>query len=120
MGRRAAKSDQRLLGSWKSDRRATIRHFVPKPGADPAAISKLKTFYGKLLIRWGRGKCYTDLDGFRQAEDYEVVARDSQSVVVRIFDTFFQEHRLIQIHFEGQYYWLWAWGMREFFRRVQG
>jgi hypothetical protein len=38
--------------------------------------------------------------------------------VVRVYDTLHHEYLLKQLHFDGQYYWVWTWGMREFFRRV--
>ena len=76
--------------------------------------------FGKLIVRWGKGCVRTDLEGFRSKETYEIVARDSVSVVVRSFNEVLGEERLLQLFFERDYYWFWTpWGMREFFRRVK-
>jgi len=112
--------DSRLLGTWKSDRRKTFKNFRPKPGASPAAVKQLKAIFGKLMVRWGKGRYYTEMDGRRDRFKYEVVARDSCSVVVRVHDALSSEPRLRQITFEGDYYWtsLGA-NMGEYFRRIQ-
>lgn len=113
------KMDRRLLGTWKSDRARTFRHFRPKPNCPPASLRKLKAMFGKLTVRWGRRKCYTDLDGYRDVSNYEVIARDSVSVVVRLPDFLSGEPRLHHIHFDGEYYWIpLSGGLCEFFRRV--
>jgi hypothetical protein len=119
MGKPEPKADRRLLGTWKSDRRRSFRNIRPKPGCRPAALRKLKALFGKLVVRWGRVKYYTDLDGFRSSARYEVVARDSTSVVVRYLDSEGGEGRLQQIHFEGDHYWIaLGGGLCEYFRRV--
>ena len=114
-----SKFDGRLLGTWKSDRRRTFQDYVALPGTTPQQVRKLKALFGKFLIRGGRGKTYTELDGFKSVGEYEVVARDSQSVVVRYYDELFEEYQLRQIHFEGEHYWLWAGTLLEYFRRVK-
>jgi hypothetical protein len=112
--------DRRLLGTWKSDRRRTFKEFVPKPGCPPARLRELKALFGKLVIRWGYRKYHTELDGHKESGDYEVIAKDSVSVVIRYFDELSQEDRLRQIHFEGKYYWITVGGnLREFFRNVK-
>jgi hypothetical protein len=112
------KIDRRLLGTWKSDRRKTFKHFPPRPGAKPEAVRKLRAIFGKLVVRWTRSRCYSEFEGQLESRPYEVVASDSESVVVRCFVSWLKEDRLRQIHFEGDYYWLWAWGIREYFRRI--
>src|SRR5271165_2390862 len=90
--------DRRLLGSWKSDRRRTFMYFRPKPGCSPKALRRLKAMFGRLVVRWGRGKYYDDFDGHRKSYDYEVVARDAFSVVVRYYDSLMKKLRLRQIN----------------------
>jgi hypothetical protein len=112
--------DRRLLGTWKSDRRRTFRHFRPKAGCSPASFRKFRALFGKLVIRWGHGKSYAELDGHRSVTAYEVVASDSRSVVIRYFDSLAGEDRLRQIHFDGEYYWIaLGGGLCEYFRRMQ-
>jgi hypothetical protein len=114
--------DPRLIGRWKSDRRMTFRNFRPKPRCSPASLRKLKGLFGKLVVRWGRTKVFTDLDGYRDSQPYEVVARDAMSVVVRTYDPLAREDRLLHIHFGDGYYWIApaisGGRMCEFFRRV--
>ena len=112
-------SDARLLGTWQSDRRKTFRHFVPRPGATPEGVRKLRALFGKLVMRWTPTKCFSEFDGSRESVPYKVVASDAESVVVRCFDLLSKTYRLQQLHFEGEHYWLWAWGLREYFKRVK-
>jgi hypothetical protein len=119
MKRHVRKVDRRLLGTWKSDRRRTFRHYVPKPGTSPQSLRKLKSLFGKLVVRWGFRRVHTDLDGFEDSSDYEIIAHDSSSVVVECFDSLSQEKRLLQIQFEDNYYWVWAGNLREYFKRVK-
>jgi hypothetical protein len=112
-------ADRRLLGTWRSDRRKTFRHFVPGPGATPAGVRKLRGLFGRLAVRWTAARYHLSLDGTWQSAPYEVLGRDAESVVVRYYDPRTREWRLQQLRFEGRYYWLWAWGLREYFRRVE-
>lgn len=114
------KSDSRLLGTWQSDRRRTFRHWKPKPGCRPVALRRFKAMFGELVVRWTRKRCYSELGEFRSADPYEVVARDSSSVVIRVWDEFVEEYRVRQIHFEGEdRYWITVSpNLSECFRRV--
>lgn len=120
MSRAHPKTDSRLLGTWQSDRRRTFRHWKPKPGARPVAIRKFKSLFGELVVRWTRKRCYSELGEFRRRVDYELVARDSSSVVIREWDEFVEDHRLRYITFDGEdRYWLACSGsFHECFRRV--
>jgi hypothetical protein len=112
--------DARLLGTWKSDRRKTFKTFRPKPGASPAAIKRLKAMFGKLIIRWGKGNYFTELDGHRDSFKYEVVAREMDSVVIRVQDSLLCQPQIRLITFEGDYYYISLGAhMSEYFRRVR-
>jgi len=112
-------TDRRLLGTWRSDRRKTFRHFVPRPGATPAAVRRLRAMFGRLVVRWTPARCHSELDGHWVSTPYEVVASDPECVVVRCYDPLTKDYRLRQLHFDGDHYWVWAWGLREFFKRVE-
>lgn len=120
MSRPQPESDSRLLGTWQSDRRRTFRHWKPTPRCRPVALRRLKEMFGKLVVRWTRTRCYAELDEYRSFERYEVVARDSRSVVVRMWDELYQEDQLQQIHFvDDEYYWIAvSTGLNEYFRRI--
>ena len=117
MGKSAPKVDRRLLGTWKSDRRRTFTHYKPKRGCPPSVLRWLKGMFGKLVVRWTRRKSWTDLNGYQESCRYEVVATDSETVVIR-----YQNGVLEHIHFDGDFYWIACrgGGMCEFFRRVAG
>jgi hypothetical protein len=118
MSKRKLRIDRRLIGTWKSDRRMTFRHFTPKRGATPQQLRKFKSLFGKLTVRYGTQYFHEEMDGSKFRTKYELLAQDSETVVVRFYDTLREEARVVQIHFEKDHYWIWAWGMREFFKRV--
>ncbi len=118
-GRKQPKWDSRLIGTWKSDRRRTFLRYQPKQDSTPARVRKLKSLFGKMTIRWGRGKCYSDYQGTRETSRYELLGTDAGSVVVRILDDSLQPGRIYQIHFEDDYYWIGLGsGLCEYFRRI--
>ena len=121
MGQKRIKSDPRLLGTWKSDRRLTFKHYTPSYKTTPAKLKKFKSIFGKLIVRWGRQYVYTDYEGMKSKDNYEILGSDSVSVVIRADNDVLNEQRIQQIFFEGDdCYWFWTpWGMREFFRRVK-
>jgi hypothetical protein len=117
---RKVKTDRRLLGTSKSDRRLTFKHFTPSPTSTPAELRRFKAIFGKMLVRWGTRYVYVQLGESNWKDTYEIVAQDSVSVVVRSFNDVLNEDRLSQIFFEEDCYWFWTpWNMREFFRRVR-
>jgi len=111
--------DKRLLGTWQSDRRLTFRHYVLPKTMTAAKRRRYKSLFGRLVVRWTARFCYTQLDESKWKDRYELIDRDSVSVVVRAFNDVFDEMRLTQIFFEIDHYWFWTpWGYQEFFRRV--
>lgn len=119
------KWDKRLLGTWKSDRRRTFQHWKPSPGCSAATERKFKSLFGKLMITWKRGTLITEYDGDPfEARPYEVVARDSESVVIRCRDFLCDfpdaEDCLYQIHFDEEFYWIALGnGFCEYFRKIE-
>ncbi len=115
----AAPTDPRLLGTWRSDRLRTFRHFRPKPRCRPVMLRKLKALFGRLTVTWEADAFHTELDGFAGSYPYEVLASDATSVVIAAADAISGERQLRHIHFEGEFYWLPVGGhMTEWFRRV--
>ena len=116
----APKYDSRLIGVWQSDRRRTFRHFKPKMGCPPNKFRILKAMFGKLIVRWGRGRCATELNEFCDSVAYEVIARDTSSVVIRYRDSVTETGTIQHIHFEKNYYWIALSGsLIEWFRRME-
>jgi hypothetical protein len=118
MARSSKLIDRRLWGTWRSDRRRTFQFFKPKSGAKPATVRKLKSLFGKMTVRWTARRCHIELNGQSWSEPYEVVAKDANSVVVRVRGIG-DALELAQIHFEGDYYWVATiLPMNEYFRRI--
>src|SRR5260370_39737984 len=88
MGTRTLTVDRRLLGTWQYERRRTFKDYVFKQSVPSASVKKLKAIFGKLKVRWTRRRCETDLDGFKGVEQYDLVAQDADTVVVRCYDGF--------------------------------
>jgi hypothetical protein len=120
MSRGKAIIDRRLIGTWQSDRRKTFQNSSLKKKVKPAAVRKLKSLFGKLAVRWGYCKYYTNLSGFRTSGSYKILGKDSKSVVIEFCEELDPEPHLRQIHFEGKYYWIHIGGnIREYFRKVK-
>lgn len=120
-----SKFDKRLLGTWKSDRERTFARYKKPQGVTAASHRKFQALFGSMFIEWKRGTYEADLDGTKFNGSYEVLGYDSVCVVIRAWDSIFEEHRLHQLvfHFEadGQIegYRILAHGMPEYFRRLK-
>lgn len=110
--------DKRLLGTWKSDRTKTFAEFVPRRRCSRVWLRKFKSLFGKLVIRYTPRKMHEDYDGNKGSGDYQVLGKDSESVVIRFYSTLWKQWQIQQLHFDGDHYWVWVYGMREFFRKV--
>jgi hypothetical protein len=119
MSKERVPPDRRLLGTWRSDRRLTFKHYTPPPKMTLKGLRFFKSIFGELTVRWGTHRVYTNYEGAKRNDPYKVIARDSVSVVVECFHPLFGEERLIQIFFEDDHYYFWTGNMREFFRRVK-
>jgi hypothetical protein len=109
------KSDRRLLGSWRSDRLRTLRHYKHGPKSPSASRRRFKSIFGKLVVRWTRKFVYTEFERPVERQAYEIVARNASSVVVR-----FADGELMHIHFEDDWYWIGVHGvMCEYFKRIK-
>lgn len=111
--------DPRLAGSWRSDRRRSLRFWKPKPGCSRRAERAFRGLFGKLVIRWADRWVRTELDGFTTEMRYELLAADADSVVVRTLGSDLWSGGLQHIHFVGDRYWVGVGGtLCEWFRRA--
>lgn len=113
--------DRRLLGTWKSDRRKTFEHYKPPSRMSQEQFRKLRLLFGKLIIRWGKGKVSTSICNFKESAPYKIIAGDSKSVVIQAEHLIYGPDCLTQIHFEGDYYWIALDDAHicEWFRRIK-
>ena len=109
--------DKRLLGTWRSDTRKTMRDIRLSSTHKRENEKKLKTMFGKLTVRYTRSRVHTDFKGSRDCKPYRVVAKDSHSVAV-VTNNGFDEDEIYHIHFEGKYYWVSIGRIREYFKKV--
>lgn len=120
MPTRVKTDDRRLIGTWKSDRLRTFRHYKPKPTVTLQSLRRFRSLFGKLEVQWTRSKCHSNFDGHRDSMPYEVVASDAESVVVRYRDVLTDSEVLRQITFDGNFYWIaLGGGLCEWFRRIK-
>jgi hypothetical protein len=120
MAKTPTKFDKRLIGTWQSDRRKTFQHYKPDKSISASHLRRFKALFGKMVVRWGRTKCYSELDGWEDSGPYEIIASDDSSIVIRHLDAITSQNVLTQIHFEGDYYWFAIDGhMNEWFRRLK-
>ena len=118
MATRKPKTDKRLLGTWKSDKRRTFKDHVPPRRLRGKRLDRFKAIFGKLIVRYTRRKIHSEYQGSRDSIDYEVLGSDADSVVIMVSGQVAALRRIQHVHFEGKYYWITLDGMREYFRRI--
>ena len=119
MPRRRAKFDKRLLGTWQSDRRRTLRDWIWPANLSAAKLKRAGNIFGHLTIRYTREYAHTEFRGVRESTQYQLIAADSSSVAVTSFSTLLGEKRIQHIHFENGCYWVSVGRNREWFKRIK-
>jgi hypothetical protein len=120
MPTRKPKTDKRLLGTWRSDRRLTLKDWVWRRGWPAQKRKKFASIFGHLTLRYTRSRLYSDYRGHKAITKYEVIALDSDSVAIRSWDSLLKEWRIRHIHFAGDHYWISiasGWN-KEWFKQV--
>lgn len=84
MNRDRQLTEPRLVGTWKSDRRRTFKHFRPRRNCSAASLRKFKDLFGKMVVRWTRKRYQIELDGEVWSGTYKILARDPASVVIEL------------------------------------
>ena len=135
------KTDSRLLGTWKSDRKRTFAEWVWRKKTPPRKKEKLKALFGKLRITYTRSRVISNLPHRKWAtwRRYSILAADQTSVAIVIFgklqvkdahkyDRYLLETvnelcskpEIQQIHFTGRDYWISIGNgkNREFFHKL--
>ena len=78
------KTDNRLLGTWKSDARRTFADWNWKKGTSPQKKADLKSIFGKLIVTFTRTKTRADLPHheWQSSRRYSVLGADETSVAI--------------------------------------
>ena len=111
--------DSRLIGTWRSDGHKTAKEIAARRDIPENKKGKLRSFFGKLELRYTATHCYSRLGDYVSVNRYTVVAQDEWSAALVVFNPIAGKH-IVQIDFEGDHYWitLGSGRMREFFKRI--
>jgi len=113
--------DQRLLGTWRSDRRRTARDISARSDIPKSKKAKLIAIFGHLTLRYTATRCYSTFRGDAESCVYKVVAKNADgALVVRPSDSPRGDALLQHVRFEGRHYWVSLGSFREYFRRIEG
>jgi hypothetical protein len=110
--------DPRLLGSWQSDARRTMREVRCRRDIPEKHWKTWRKVFGKLRIRYTPTRGFTDFEGFLTKMRYRVVAKDANSVAIVATDDIGMDY-IYHIHFERDHFWFSLGNIREYFRRVE-
>lgn len=111
--------DQRLLGTWRSDRRRTARDINARSDIPKNKRAQLIAIFGHLSLRYTSTRCYSSFRGHTESCAYKVVAKNADGVlVVRPGDSLTGDDSLQHVRFEGRHYWVSLGAFREYFRRI--
>jgi hypothetical protein len=132
---RFPKTDKRLLGTWKSDRRRTFAEWNWKKNTSPKRRARLQSLFGKLEVTYTRTKVFChlpdrnpfkfDLRKWETCQRYAVLGVDETTVAIVQFGEleikdsakcwperlwlvkeFASRPQIKVIHFEKKHYWI--------------
>jgi len=112
--------ERRLIGKWISDRRRTLSEWVYPKVMPEKQKRVLRSFFGKLTLRYTAKTIYSNLNETMSRFPYRVVAVDSDSAVIVIEDGITLKDKIVHIHFDGSSaYWISLGRNREWFKRIK-
>jgi hypothetical protein len=116
----STKADKRLLGTWQSDARRTVREWRFSKRLSPRKRQDFLAIFGTLRLTYTRTRIRGVMGDYRFVQPYRVLATDSDTVALRYDDTqVTRQWRIQHIHFYGQgRYWISFGPNREWFRKV--
>ena len=136
------KTEKRLLGTWKSDKRRTFAEWSWAKKLTPKKKEWFKSIFGKLEINYGRTKVISRLRHRRweQSRRYVVLGSDENSVAIvnfgrleiknrrkysplglEIVDELHSKPEIKHIHFDKKHFWVLIGNgkNRQFFRKLR-
>ncbi len=119
MPKATSQIDRRLIGTWRSDGRRTLKEYSFPEDSTDKDRRRIRRYFGDLILRYTARRIYSRLRDRKGITPYTVIAMDSESVAILYWDSLLEEHRIQHIHFEGDRFWISLGDRnREFFRRV--
>jgi hypothetical protein len=117
MSKQISKTDRPLVGTWRSDRRRTLKDWVWRPRASAAHRERIAEIFGHLILRYTRQKIHSELKGDRRSQSYRILGSDASSVAILYGDS--NGQTIQHIHFDGSdRYWICMGRQREWFKRI--
>ena len=113
---RRRKVDQRLIGTWRSNKEKTVSLWKYTKEVSPEVRERVENLFGKLTFRFSETHIFTEFDELKESVPYSVVAQDKTSVVIAWYEE--KETSLQHIHFEDDGYYVLSGYNVEFFSRV--
>jgi hypothetical protein len=111
-----------LIGTWQSDEKRTLAE-VNKVKDMPEKVRNMfeNNFFGKLKFRITKDKIFSDFDGNKSEESYEIVSESEKSVTIKTWNDFFNEYQESTYFIEGDsiYAVVSKYEFREYFKRIK-
>src|SRR4051794_1830606 len=92
------KTDTRLLGTWRSDRRRTLKEWVSRRGTTAKRRKLICDMFGRLTIHYTRQWMRSEFKGHKNSRLYEIIGADSDSVAIMVYVDWMEEWRISHIH----------------------
>ena len=121
----ALRYDERLIGTWKSDREKTVSDFYKRfPSRfenNPEKKERFAEMFGHLIHSYTPTEIITGYGGETSAMKYSVVKKAENFVIINIYcSECDNEERRITFEDNFQSYSLDEnWGIKEYFKKVQ-
>lgn len=115
------RTDRRLLGTWCSDRKATVAEWRFQKRLTPEKRRRFPDIFGHLRITYSPTRVWVIFHEDQAVGSYELLATDPESVAIRhgVFGLD-ETPRIQHLHFEGlECYWIALGSNREWFKRVR-
>jgi len=112
-------SDDRLIGTWISDKDKTLRQFREQGISNDKLYDFLNDNLGKLKITYTPHKAIINFEGTFTEEKYEVLGKDHNSIAIK-GKSAFGEDEISILTFDDNYYYTYSElvGYVEYFRKV--
>ncbi|MBS0319748.1 MAG: hypothetical protein JSR18_04340 [Proteobacteria bacterium] len=98
----AAKAgDERLLGTWRSNRELTARFWRFPPDSTPEAKATIAEAFGQLKWKFTKDMFYYEFGDVRFSKKYRVIAKDALATVVALGPATTPAEEFMYMRFEG-------------------
>jgi hypothetical protein len=121
-GRLPQPGDPRLVGTWQSDRAATVEKIRTTRRIEGEALKTLEAIYGKMRVTYTDTSYSAVLDDTTETGPFEVVGKNDTSVILKGYSTLTKRYEFSRIVFaDDNTFWIHTGeeALPECFRRVK-